>query len=241
MHRSVASKFKRLFSLYKWYIKCGLYHPVALSLLILSIVFYFVIVRYQEEPYRTATVRPLLEYIIIPLYALSTALLIQTRSQETIFELNLFKNWRLIYLSKILIFILSLIKIIAGVVAINIVTGYTAIKSTSLIARVLSISAIVGISITIKSPRAGYLFLITSLLILPVSAMVVAHGIIQIGERINPILSIVLYLLSPINMDAFVEYMDISYDALLISVTLIALVVIVLFMLIFEHQEYTLD
>jgi len=95
----------RFESAIKWYIKGGLFHPFYIFLSVLPTI---LLLPYKNDPMFNNYLMLYVDLTIIPLVALMVALHVVREPQVMVFEINIFRSLRVIYVAKLLVYLMAL-------------------------------------------------------------------------------------------------------------------------------------
>jgi len=98
---------RRVKNIVKWYVKSGLFHPVVLFLIAITALGFYSTLENYESALRYTMVTTVLEYTLLPLYMLAAGLHLVRSPLVVIFEVNMFKDWRSLFIAKLASFTLS--------------------------------------------------------------------------------------------------------------------------------------
>lgn len=178
----------------QWYYK-GLFHP-------LTIIFAGIIVialiesLNRPEPSRANWIWLTLEWLLFPLYFLQAALHIVRDPKTTVFELNLIRSWKTLFLARIAVFLASLTIVVVPSSLLLYLKGFQDMI-IPLALKGLEYTTIVSIAILLQSRRGALAFIITTAIILPSASLGVISNVPP-GQKLGTVESITLYFVSPI-------------------------------------------
>lgn len=240
--QSYSAKVKSVLLVVKWYIRNGLFHPLAILAIIIGFSLYVEALKrtlYFEHP-EAIHARVILEYVFLPLSAFISALVVTVKPRELLFELSIFKNWTQLFFGKLLSFLVFMIPVTILVAAVNAVMGHPEIfepSTESIIARLVTYTAIVAVGLAMGSQKVVIVFLVSFTFIIPIASNILAAIIMNLSGELGPILSTILYSLSPINVEIYRDYMRIDFKLLNLITGMLSLLVIIASLYSFRNQE----
>uniref|UniRef100_A0A7J3Z8I3 Uncharacterized protein n=1 Tax=Ignisphaera aggregans TaxID=334771 RepID=A0A7J3Z8I3_9CREN len=236
----MGAKMRRVWNVVKWYVKSGLFHLVVAILLVITALGFYNTLEAYRDAMKYTMVYTVFELTLFPLYVLSTGLHLVRSSSVIIFEVNMFKDWRSIFLGKLASFVLSWIPLLL----ITCLTAYITSEYrliAPLVVRFIVYTSLFASAILLKSQRAALLYFITMFIIMPLSAPIVLNGAVQAHGKIDATLSLFFYFTSPISMINYENYADIPMLKGFIATIGISALIMVVSMEIFRKLEYALE
>lgn len=233
----MSSSTRKIKYVIKWYLKSGLFHPVIFIILaIIALAYYAALATYGVIE-GTVAATDVLEWILLPIYALSTGLLFIGSPLVTIFEIDVFKSWRSLFVGKILAFFLSFLPVL---LVIGLIAYF--MKGTSIIlpllVRVIVYTSFLASAILLRNQKASLLYFIAVFMILPISVSILINTIIMHGGKIDPVNSVLFYYLAPMTMSLYKDYAEIPLTQGYEIALGISLILTIISMEIFRRLEY---
>jgi len=220
--------------------KSGLFHPVVIILLVITALGFYNILETYRGAMKYTMVYTVFELTLFPLYVLSTGLHIVRSPIIIIFEVNMFKDWRSVFLGKLVSFVLSWIPLVSITCLIAYVTSEYRLIAP-LITRFIVYTSLLAPAILLKSQKAALLYFITMYILMPLSAPIILNGAIQAHGKIDAVLSLLFYFMSPLSMISYTDYTDIPALKGYISSIGISALIIAVSMETFRKLEYALE
>ncbi len=220
--------------------KSGLFHPAVTILLVITTLGFYNVLETYRDAMKYTMVYTIFELTLFPLYVLSTGLHLARSPIIIIFEVNVFKDWRSVFLGKLVSFVLSWIPLVSITCLIAYATGEHQLI-VPLITKFIVYTSLLAPAILLKSQKAALLYFITIYMLIPISAPIVLNGAIQAHGKIDAVLSLLFYFMSPIFIISYTDYTDIpAFKGYTLSVVISALI-IVASMEMFRKLEYALE
>jgi len=178
-----------------------------------------------------------LDSFLLPIYVLQAAFHVIRDAKTTIFELNLLKDWYLLFFSRLLALGIAITPLLLAL-AIILYLGNLSHLILPLIVRFITYISIAALAMLLQSRKGSLLFLVVSFIILPFGAQIIFSYTSAQGEVIDPILSIVLYFLAPITSTIYCELLSLNLTLAQLLTILTSLIIILLSAITFKKLEY---
>ncbi len=183
----------------KWQLRGTFKMPVfALLFLIIVLALTFSIYEFNKIVVFVTTT----QMLIIPLYLFMVGSNLFSNTQLTIFELTMFRNWRMSSIAKVLSLFMGTLPILLVVYILLLLSGYLYLFFGFAIAIIIYGSVLLLISLS-NRPSASYVLSMVILFLFPVAAISLIQTNLQMGSRIAGINAYVAYLFSPL----YISYM----------------------------------
>mgnify|MGYP000504065182 CR=1 FL=1 len=227
---------KRIRAGTRLFLKGGLFHPLAIIIAIFIVFSCYNIVKstgYQKMVGLYLS----LDSFLLPIYVLQAAFHVIRDAKTTIFELNLLKDWYLLFFSRLLALGIAITPLLLAL-AIILYLGNLSHLILPLIVRFITYISIAALAMLLQSRKGSLLFLVVSFIILPFGAQIIFSYTSAQGEVIDPILSIVLYFLAPITSTIYCELLSLNLTLAQLLTILTSLIIILLSAITFKKLEY---
>ncbi|NPA99739.1 MAG: hypothetical protein GXO43_10215 [Crenarchaeota archaeon] len=216
----------------RWYM-IGLFHPLTIMLAVVVVVALYegIISNGRTQMNIIMT----LELLLYPLYFLQAALHIVRDAKTSLFELSLIKSWKILYVSRIIVFTVALLPVYLPILIILIINNLNNIVIPFTL-KTLSYISILSIGILLYSKRGALTFLLVATFILPMSVLAIVNSLPP-DYKLGFIESIVFYFISPIILHEMNYLMAIDEATVQVASFFVAIIIIILSGLIFVREE----
>lgn len=225
----------RFESAIKWYIKGGLFHPFYIFLSVLPTI---LLLPYKNDPMFNNYLMLYVDLTIIPLVALMVALHVVREPQVMVFEINIFRSLRVIYVAKLLVYLMALSIGFIPLVLLLFITGKIEVFLIPLMQRILTYVAIVSISLLLNTPKSVLLYLLVFFFILPYAPPILLNRARMLETTLDPVTSIVCYVFAPIASSLYDKILGLPLRNIQIIASLISILIIVISYFMHSRKEY---
>ncbi len=226
----------------RWYIAGGLFDFFSIGLAFLVIIALWNALSQGSDELRVQWMWIVLDSLLWPLYALQAAMHVVRDERTTVFEINLTGSTRVVFLGRLLAFVISQLVLGVPVLALFLSQGCRVPLSVILL-KVLVFSSVVSLSILLLSRRSAFFLLVSFLILLPFSVPVIVNASISTTapsglRQLDPLTALVAVLFAPIFMYYKSSVLPFSYDMGLLYSSFISVSLILVAYFLFAEIEY---
>jgi len=225
---------KRVRSALIWYLKGGLFHPLYIFLAILPTLLLF---PYLEDPMFDMYLIYYVDIFISPLAALMVALHLCRESRITVFEISMFRSLRIIFIARIMIYLLALSIMFIPLTALLMYSNKTQFL-LPLMQKLLMFISISTISFILDTSKGVLMYLIIFLIMLPYAPPILLNMARSFQYKPNVLVSTICYFISPITTSTYTDIITTPLNDLATIASVISIAIIILSYIVFSRKEF---